>query len=155
MHSLLGGLRPLLLKVREFQDPSGPIVSMPMHMHVATIELEIKILKFFLLGWRINAGNSPAVVLAIVWFLLLILTLFLPRDIAENSEENQRSIVNMDSDHEINASKSGGTIAVCPDSNVFCLYYLIFLNLKFFYLILFPFMFPYCQSTTWDWDFVK
>ncbi len=67
--------------------------------------------------------------MAIVWFLLLILTLFLPSDIAENSEENQGSIVNMDSDDEINVSKSGGTITGCPNSNVFCLYYLTFLSL--------------------------
>ena len=87
-----------------------------------------KILKFPLLGWKISAGNSPALVLAIAWFLLLILTLLLPSDIAENSEENQRSIVNVDSDDEMNVSKSGGTISGCPNSNVFCLYYLIFLS---------------------------
>ena len=46
-----------------------------------------KILKFPLLVWKISAGNSPALVLAIAWFLLLILTLLLPSDIAENSEE--------------------------------------------------------------------
>ena len=75
--------------------------------------------------------------MSIAWFLLLILTLFLPSDIAENSEENQRSIVNMDSEDEINVSKSVGTITGCPNSNVFCLYYLIFLSLFLFNVISF------------------
>ncbi len=56
--------------------------------------------------------------------------MFLPSDIAENSEENQPGVVNMNSDNhdEINVSKSGGTISGCPHSNVLCLYYLIFLK---------------------------
>jgi hypothetical protein len=78
--------------------------------------------------------------LAIAWFLLLILTLLLPSDIAENSEENQRGIVNVDSDDEINVSKSGRTLTGCPNSNVFCLYYLIFLSV--FLVDIISFYFP-------------
>ena len=66
--------------------------------------------------------------MAIIWLLLLILTMFLPSDLAENYEaENQPSIGNIDSDREINKPKSGGTITGCPHSVVFCLYFLIFI----------------------------
>ena len=41
----------------------------------------------------------------------------------------------MDRDVEINVSKSGGTITGCPHSNVFCLYYLIFLSVFLFNVI--------------------
>ncbi|CAB3998326.1 major facilitator superfamily domain-containing 8-like [Paramuricea clavata] len=86
------------------------------------------IFNFNILGWKVNAGNSPGVILAIIWLLLLILTMFLPSDLAEGYEaENQPSIGNIDSDREINESKSEETIAGCPHSVVFCLYFLIFL----------------------------
>ena len=79
------------------------------------------------LGWEINAGNSPAIVVAIVWFLLLILATFLPSDLAENSqveeiEEDEDSDEN-DDEH----SETRGNIC-CNSSTVFCLYYLIFLR---------------------------
>ena len=61
--------------------------------------------------------------------------MFLPSDIAENSDKNQRTIVNMDSDDEINVPKSGRTTTGCPNSNVFCLYYLIFLKAFLFNII--------------------
>lgn len=38
-------------------------------------------------GWPINPGNSPALFLTIVWCLLLILSLLLPRDLAAKPAE--------------------------------------------------------------------
>ena len=38
-----------------------------------------------ILGWKINPGNSPAVLLAIAWVFLITLSIFLPSDLAENS----------------------------------------------------------------------
>ncbi len=37
-----GGFRPLILKVRELQDPFTHMVSVAMHMHIVTIVLEVK-----------------------------------------------------------------------------------------------------------------
>jgi MFS family permease len=46
-----------------------------------------------ILGWEINEGNSPGIVLIIVWLLFLILAMLLPKDIwiatgARNTEHN-------------------------------------------------------------------
>ncbi|XP_028408676.1 uncharacterized protein LOC114531238 isoform X2 [Dendronephthya gigantea] len=57
-------------------------------------------------GWKINAGNSPGVVLMLIWFTLLMCALFLPNDLAENTGDGERSIIDSD-----NASPSSKTTA--------------------------------------------
>ena len=91
-----------------------------------------------ILGCEINAGNSPGVVLAIVWLLLLILTMFLPSDSAQNVKAEQIDL-DSDSDNMINndddiIEKKGNT---CTASSVCCLYYLNFLHNFYFNMISF------------------
>ena len=90
-----------------------------------------------ILGWKINAGNSPGVVLAIVWFFLLVLTIFLPNNLAENSKENQ-----FDSDTDSDENNNDETVGTedntnCILSSVCCIYYLVFLHVVITAVILF------------------
>jgi predicted MFS family arabinose efflux permease len=62
----------------------------------------------------------------IIWLFLLTLTVLLPSNLTENSEEINKSIVKIDSDDGTNVSKCGNTTTGCRMSNVLCLYYLIF-----------------------------
>ena len=41
-----------------------------------------------ILGLKINPGNSPGLILTVVWFPLLILTLFLPNDLMEKKSKD-------------------------------------------------------------------
>ena len=88
-------------------------------------------------GWKINAGNSPGLLLAIVWFLLTILSMFLPSDLGENVGEEK---VYPDSDND---SDDGNNKIISKDnsgyitSTVFCLFYIIFLNMVFYNVISF------------------
>ena len=50
-------------------------------------------------GWRIDEGNSPGIVLAIIWLLFFIFSLILPKDIWVNSGESQ--------DNQVNSNSSG------------------------------------------------
>ena len=45
-----------------------------------------------ILGLTINAGDSPGVILTVVWCLLFILTLFLPSDLAEKPSNDLQEI---------------------------------------------------------------
>ena len=90
-----------------------------------------------ILGWKINAGNSPGVVLAIVWFFLLVLTTFLPSNLAENSKGNQ-----FDSDTDSDENNNDETVGTedntnCIVSSVCCIYYLVFLHVVVVAVILF------------------
>ncbi|XP_028397821.1 uncharacterized protein LOC114521552 [Dendronephthya gigantea] len=60
--------------------------------------------KMDIFGWKINAGNSPGVVLMLIWFTLLMCALFLPNDLAENTGDGERSII--DSDNSSPSSKT-------------------------------------------------
>ena len=75
----------------------------------------------------------------IIWIFLLSLTIFLPSDLAENSEEIEKSIVDINGDDEINVSTGGNTTTSFRMSSIFCLFYLLFLtvlvhNVTSFYL---------------------
>ena len=81
---------------------------------------------FALLGFKIDAGNSPGVILTIVWCLMLIFAISLPNDIAESSPE---IIANTDteSDDETTLSKAEvTTTSYSTFSSVIFLYYFIF-----------------------------
>ncbi|CAB4043034.1 Hypothetical predicted protein, partial [Paramuricea clavata] len=62
--------------------------------------------------WKINAGNSPGVVLPIVWFFLLVLTIFLPNNLAENSKGNQ-----FDSDTDSDENNNDETVGTEDNTN--------------------------------------
>ena len=74
-----------------------------------------------------NAGNSPGVILTIVWFLLFIGTIFLPSDLAGSSRAIIQSTGN-DSDDETTLSKVGEPISISGSkrSTIAFLYFFIF-----------------------------
>ncbi|XP_028410650.1 uncharacterized protein LOC114533338 isoform X2 [Dendronephthya gigantea] len=81
-----------------------------------------------ILGWKIDAGNSPGIVLAVLWFGIFLISLWFPRDFGT------RKVVDCEDDGNDNApatqdfsrqSKCGSHSAIC------LMFYLIFLS--FFY----------------------
>ena len=86
-------------------------------------------------GWQINEGNSPAVVLTIVWCFLLTLAMFLPSDLMEGSEPDK----DMCSEGDTGSSKpvADTNIITCPKRIVFSLYYYVFLFIFFYCVISF------------------
>ena len=81
---------------------------------------------FALLGFKINAGNSPGVILTIVWCLMLIFAICLPKDIAESSTEIVAS-TDTEGDNETTLSKAEVTATTYSSfSSVIFLYYFIF-----------------------------
>ena len=93
----------------------------------------VLILNVNIFGWEINAGNSPGVLLATAWLFLIMLGMFLPSDLAENSlaEEIEQD---PDSGDEIIEKSSDINYTA---STVCCLYYIIFLNVLFYNVISF------------------
>ncbi|XP_028402646.1 SPX domain-containing membrane protein Os09g0521800-like [Dendronephthya gigantea] len=93
-----------------------------------------------LFGWKINAGNSPGIILTCVWLVSLIASLFLPHDFGEkNAREEVKAEMTMsgtsDSDDERKLSEQDRTLnesetktTVECNSRVLCLFYLIFWN---------------------------
>ncbi len=80
-------------------------------------------------GMEINAGNSPAVVLASIWFIMLILTVLLPSDLTGKQKNAVES-----SDSRKEESESESESATTNDtreystSRICCLYFVIFLS---------------------------
>ena len=87
-------------------------------------------------GWPIDEGNSPAFLLATMWFLLIILSMFLPSDLTENSAEEVKLNSEEDSEDEIgkeiSQNQNGSTL-----SKMCCLCYLVFLNMIFYNVVSF------------------
>ena len=97
-------------------------------------------------GWRIDEGNSPGIVLAIIWLLFLIFSLILPKDIWVSSGGSQDVELNSnstDDDDEKSQSNQGPSVhnhdkastenclnttksSVFRDPRVFLLLFLIF-----------------------------
>ena len=77
------------------------------------------------LGFEINAGNSPGVILTVVWFLLLIVAMFLPSDLAESSKEIMSS-TDSENDDETTLSKARHFVNRSTLSTVAFLYFFIF-----------------------------
>ena len=83
-------------------------------------------------GWQINAGNSPAVLLVIIWCFLLALTMFLPNDLIGIDKD-------MCSEDETGSSKpvADDNIIGCPKRIVFSLYYYVFLLVFVYFTVAF------------------
>jgi MFS family permease len=88
-------------------------------------------------GWQINEGNSPGIILTIIWLLFLIFSLLLPNDIwiatgAHNMELN--SIYSEDENDKTSQSECNQEQRLTEkkpsiilwDSRVFCLLFLVF-----------------------------
>ena len=92
---------------------------------------------FNIYGWQINAGNSPGVIMMIVWCFLLAITVFLPSNLTGNAEEKRsREIIG---ERIIDSSKSfSGTNNISrPPSVVFSLYYFSFVVVIFYTVVSF------------------
>ena len=86
-------------------------------------------------GWQINEGNSPAVVLTIVWCFLLTLAMFYQVISWKGSEPDK----DMCSEGDTGSSKpvADTNIITCPKRIVFSLYYYVFLFIFFYCVISF------------------
>ena len=100
-----------------------------------------------ILGWDINEGNSPGIVLAIVWLLFLIFSLFLPGtmwvetgtrieelnfNISAYEDEKRSSEYDQDGDQRLSEDYSSEKKPrIMWDSRMFCLLFLIFTNMGF------------------------
>ena len=75
-------------------------------------------------GWQINPGNSPAVVIVIIWCFLLTQTIFLPNDLIVVFEPNEDFCI----EDDIGASNPAAEnkIIICPKRIVFSMYYYVF-----------------------------
>ena len=84
-------------------------------------------------GWQINAGNSPAVVLVIIWCFLLALAMFLPNDLIGVSETDKDMCSDED---ETGQSKTvADNIIACPKPIVFSLYYSTFVYVFLYFTL--------------------
>jgi MFS family permease len=98
--------------------------------------------RFNLLGWEINDGNSPGIVLTVIWLLFLILSASLPTDIwvetggrrvkikrnsNSSDDETSKRLSNGNQQHRaaelFPKSNSGATMF---DSRIICLIFLMF-----------------------------
>ena len=89
-----------------------------------------------ILGWPIDEGNSPALLLAAMWFLLIILSMFLPSDLIESSAEEVKLNSEEDSEDEIGGEISQKENGSTP-SKICCLLYVVFLNMIFYNVVSF------------------
>ena len=76
-----------------------------------------------ILGWKIDDGNSPGIVVAIIWFVVLCVLIFLPSDIgteeiSDHSDDVGFGDENNDTDGLMNSF----------NSRVWCLYFIGFIN---------------------------
>ena len=74
-----------------------------------------------ILGWKIDAGNSPGIVDATIWFLLFLITLWLPKEfgtvkVTEDEDDEESNDVCKQAKH--------GSY-----STIFFIFYLVFLSL--------------------------
>ena len=94
-----------------------------------------------ILGWHISEGNSPGIVLAMLWFLFLIASVLLPNDIwaetgvrneisvsAENQSDHKHSLTKFhpNGNQELNEYGSNAKATLEWDSRVFCLLFVVF-----------------------------
>ena len=93
-----------------------------------------------ILGWEIDEGNSPGVVLMIIWLLYLILSMFMPKDVwIATGDRNIEHILTVSDDEDKKSSNESYLKRRLPrcipekklnhtiwDSRIFCLVFLIF-----------------------------
>ena len=90
-----------------------------------------------ILGWQINQGNSPGIILTIIWLLFLIFSLLLPNDIwiatgvrnmelnSISSEDETDKTSQSECNQEQRLTEKKPSI-ILWDSRVFCLLFLVF-----------------------------
>lgn len=85
------------------------------------------------LGWRINAGNSPGIVLTIIWSTSMVFAFFLPKEFGYDDENSAKVEVYLEDETNLMAPEyARGKRARLPfDTRVSCLFYLIFTSLFF------------------------
>ena len=94
-----------------------------------------------ILGFEINDNNSPGIILAIMWLLFLIFSIFLPsgtwmvtgahvrdRDLpSSNDEEDKRlTVYHQDGDRRLTETEKPFSMSSILDSRILCLFFLIF-----------------------------
>ena len=89
-----------------------------------------------ILGWNIDEGNSPGIVLAIIYLVFLIASIFLPKEIWVKSETRDSTLSDNDKEKLKAAWKERGSEwtvsrveeSSCTvwDSRIFCLLFVIF-----------------------------
>jgi MFS family permease len=93
-----------------------------------------------ILGWEIDDGNSPGIVLAIIYLVFLIASLFLPKEVWVESgnrskeptsrmsdREDEKELINhQDRDRNVTDYSSDNKPSVLLESRIFCLFFLIF-----------------------------
>lgn len=88
-----------------------------------------------ILGWKIDEGNSPGIVLSFIWLLFLIFSFLSPSDIWIKT--GSRSLISKDVAADNNFSKFGhsesqmSTLMLLFDKRIFCLLFLIFCSEAF------------------------
>ncbi|XP_028416118.1 major facilitator superfamily domain-containing protein 8-like [Dendronephthya gigantea] len=88
-------------------------------------------------GWQINAGNSPGVIMMIIWCFLLTFTIFLPSNLTEeNIEEKQsKEIIVGEKITDTFKSSSETNNIFRPPSIVFSLFYFTFVLVIFYSVV--------------------
>ena len=79
------------------------------------------------LGWKIDAGNSPGIVLALIWLVLLVNVMWLPKDFG-----TKKTTVDHDSDDDddvISAQSLTNSPSYASHSTVLLIFYQVFLSL--------------------------
>lgn len=83
-----------------------------------------------ILGWKIDAGNSPGVILATIWFISFVISLWLPSEFGHEETPAEKTVVAYEGgqteDYPSDPPRSLGS-----PSTILCLFYVIFLSLFF------------------------
>ena len=98
-----------------------------------------------ILGWEINGGNSPGIVLAIIWFIMLLVGLFLPKEIGKEKTSRGETTSVYDDKHDLLSKQNkADPLQRCWNSTILCLFYLTFFC--FFYTTMVTFYTPLLAS---------
>ena len=81
-------------------------------------------------GWKIGPGNSPGVILAIIWSISLVVSFWLPKEFGTNIELD-KTIVSLEEDSTSSSEDSDLYLRpskLPPKHTIFCVFYVIFLG---------------------------
>ena len=99
-----------------------------------------------ILGWEINEGNSPGIILSIIWLLFVVSTLFLPKDIwmetstrhmeldsiSASDDKNNKTLSECNEERRLTEySYEEKLSSISFDPRIFCLFFLIFCSEAF------------------------
>lgn len=81
-------------------------------------------------GWKIDAGNSPGFIMTIIWTVIVIFTLFLPRSFKmdDDSSGNKLTMTSDDLDDVVENEESVETFPSITYCKISCLFYLMFIT---------------------------